>query len=88
METIEPFTFKMGATEVARLYEEEVPLPLNKPEYNFLVTETNYGIKKNLKNIILIELSFDGISEIEKTIRDLSNSFVEKELTFTINVCL
>lgn len=84
MQSKDPFVFNLpvGCGQI----DEPVNLPLNRSEYNFLVTETNYGIKKNLKNIIYLELTFDGPKEIDSSLKVVNNWFVEKEFAFTINV--
>lgn len=61
--------------------------PLNNGDYNYLMTDCIIG--DNLSNIVFLEfdLNANGISRDHlKTLREINNDFVDKEIHFVLNV--
>lgn len=51
-----------------------------------MVIETNYGIKENLQNLVLLELNFNKNKELHRKFMEVGNELVDNEMVFMLNV--
>lgn len=70
------------------LSNESNELPIDRPDLNFLVVGSNFGNKKNLKNVILLELSFMDNFEDSLCLQSIDNLIVDRTFLFSVNVVL
>lgn len=61
-----------------------IKFPINNAEFNYMIIDSNLGIKENLNNIFFLEFDLTTIKD-NKGLREISNENVERELFFTLN---
>lgn len=62
-----------------------VKFPLNNQEFNYMIIDANLGIKENLKNIFFLEFELGNSKDNLKSLREINNENVERELFFLLN---
>jgi hypothetical protein len=69
--------------------DSNVTFPLNNGDFNWMMTEMNYNNSQNLSNMMFMEfdiLNSEVSREHLKSLQEINNDFVEKEIHFVFNV--
>jgi len=67
----------------------ETTFPLENTENNYQFLESNLGIPDNLLNVVFLEFELENSNlnkEHLKYFREVNNNFVDKEISFALNV--
>ena len=61
-----------------------IKFPINNAEFNYMIIDSNLGIKENLNNIFFFVFELTTIKD-NNVLWEISNENVERELFFTLN---
>lgn len=70
---------------------EEFNFPINNEDFVYPILESNLAFEDNLNNIVFLEVAIANLSnskEYLKYFNQVNNSFVDKEINFSLNVFL
>ncbi len=70
-------------------FDSNVTFPLNNGDFNWMMTEMNYNNSQSLAHMMFMEfdiLNSEVSKEHLKSLQEINDDFVEKEIHFVLNV--